>query len=104
MLSSILRDKSDSEQNDKRRSDSSYNCYTIMAFPTVLCSAVLHVNPDSTLPVTKNLLLDPLKNRHPLFERKTLKLVSWKVFGKTFYGKEFQAKQSNLCQNVGEEE
>ena len=44
-----MNDKLDFEESDKSKTESSYNCYPNMVFPTVVCSAPSHINQKSTL-------------------------------------------------------
>ena len=48
------------------------------------------------LPALPNLLLNPLVEKHPLVKTRSLRLAAWKITGKTWKSKEFQAVQPNL--------
>ena len=53
-----------------------------------------------TLP---NLLLNPLGEKHPLVKTSFLRLAAWKITGKPWKSKEFQALQPNLSSCPGDQ-
>ena len=48
------------------------------------------------LPALANLLLNLLREKHPLVKTRSLRLAAWKTTGKPWKLKEFQAVQPNL--------
>ena len=48
------------------------------------------------LPALPNLLLNPVREKHPLVKTRSLRLATWKITGKTWKSREFQAVQRNL--------
>ena len=55
------------------------------------------------LPALPNLLLNPLGEKHPLVKTRSLRLAAWKITGKPWKSKEFQAVQPNLSPCPGDQ-
>ena len=55
------------------------------------------------LPALPNLLLNPLGKKHPLVKTRSLRLAAWKITGKPWKSKEFQAVQPNLSPCPGDQ-
>ena len=54
-------------------------------------------------PALPNLLLNPLGEKHPLVKTSSLRLAAWKITGKPWKSKEFQALQPNLSSCPGDQ-
>ena len=55
------------------------------------------------LPALPNLLLNPLEEEHPLVKARFLTLPAWKITGKPWKWKEFQAMQPYLSPCLGDQ-
>ena len=55
------------------------------------------------LPAHPNLLLNPLGEKFPLVKTRSLRLAAWKITGKPWKSKEFQAVQPNLSPCPGDQ-
>ena len=68
------------------------------------CTTLVQSHPRSCiaepllLPQSQELLVDPEGQVHPLVLNKTLKLMAWKISGKTWLRKEFQTRLPILSQ------
>ena len=58
----------------------------------------LCITESLLLPQSQELLVDPKGQVHPLVLNKTLKLMAWKISGKTWLRKEFQTRLPILSQ------
>ena len=58
----------------------------------------LSITEPLLLPQSQKLLVDPKGQVHPLVLNKTLKLMAWKISGKTWLRKEFQTRLPILSQ------
>ena len=63
---------------------------------TALTTSIAFTSPPK--PIT-----DPPREKHPLVKTRSLRLVAWKITGKPWKSKGFQAAWSNLSHGLGEQ-
>ena len=98
MLYSFFTDRKSSLKSQRRGINNDFGNANWPAQPWYSQILDLCITEPLLLPQSQELLVDPKRQVNPLVLNKTLKLMAWKMSGKTWLRKEFQIRLLILSQ------